>query len=148
MEHKERSSEEVEAREVPRRPTMKPRRRLPSERADTQQRVTRRNVDPISTLRILQYFEHNAAPSYKLSSSAQGWQRLLRHFHNRHPETTTARPQWNMLPRHIGEAMSDSSPNIDFLRRENVNVYVCDFLADKARSYVQRMSEFEPRMLP
>ncbi|KAI1123826.1 hypothetical protein F5Y10DRAFT_269667 [Nemania abortiva] len=120
---------------------MKPRKKLPSEKVNTQ-RLINRNVDPVSTLRILEYFEHNISPTYKLSSSALGWRRLLEHFRHRHAESTTRR-QWNLLPRHIGEIFSDSHLDIEFLYRKNIDIHVCDFSADKARASTRRMKDFE-----
>ncbi|KAI0466850.1 hypothetical protein F4859DRAFT_496136 [Xylaria cf. heliscus] len=123
-------------------PVMRPRKKLPSEKATPQQRQVNQNVDPVSTLRILEYFEHGIAPSYKLSRSAQGWQLFLRHFRKAHTETMNGQ-QWHLLPRHVGDTTTDSSLSIDFLRRENIDIHVCDFSADKARSSIEHMRDFE-----
>ncbi|KAI0456669.1 hypothetical protein F5B21DRAFT_502274 [Xylaria acuta] len=120
---------------------MRPRKKLPSEKANPQQRQVNQNADLVSTLRILECFEHGIAPAYKLSSSAQGWQLFLRHFRKKHAETTTEQ-QW-YLPRHIGDTTLDSPLSIDFLRRENIDIQVCDFSAEKARSSTEHMRDFE-----
>ncbi|KAJ8125447.1 hypothetical protein O1611_g8192 [Lasiodiplodia mahajangana] len=132
--------EVVELEDVSSR-AMKPRKKLPSEKT-TPRRLINHNVDPVSTLRILEYFEHNIAPTYKLSRSADGWRRLLGHFRNKHAEST-ARQQWNLLPRHIGDPTSDSPLDIEFLYRKNIDIHVCDFSADKARTSIEHMTDFE-----
>ncbi|KAI1420953.1 hypothetical protein F5Y12DRAFT_719022 [Xylaria sp. FL1777] len=121
---------------------MKPRKRLPSERGDPQQRRLDGNVDPVSTLRILESFENNVAPVYKLSPSTQGWQLLLKRFRNDHTGTTR-RQQWNLLPIHVGDTMLDPLLNIKFLHREHIGIHVCDFSADKAQSSTEHMRDFE-----
>ncbi|KAI0100926.1 hypothetical protein GGR51DRAFT_531416 [Nemania sp. FL0031] len=121
--------------------TMKPRKKLPSEKV-TPQRLINHKFDPVSTLRILEYFEQNIAPTYKLSRSAQGWRRLLEHFQNRHAESSI-RQQWNLLPRHRGDPTSDSPIDIEFLYRKNIDIHVCDFYADKAKTSTEQMSNFE-----
>lgn len=141
MDTQSRNIDAVEEKEAT-PPGMRPRKRLPSEKANPQQRQVNQQVDPVSTLRILEYFEHGIAPAYKLSRSAQGWQLFLKHFRNNHAENTT-RQQWELLPRHVGDTTLDSPLNIDFLRRENIEIQVCDFSADKARSSVEHMRDFE-----
>ncbi len=136
-----RDTEVAGAEEVTPR-AMKPRKKLPSERGDPQQRQVDRSVDPVSTLRILEYFGNNIAPAYKLSRSTQGWQLLLSHLRGEHADATT-RQQWNLLPTHVGDTILGPSLNIEFLHRENVDVHVCDFSADKAQSSIEHMRDFE-----
>ncbi|KAJ2988060.1 hypothetical protein NUW58_g4175 [Xylaria curta] len=123
-------------------PVMRPRKQLPSERTNPQRRQVNQNVDPVSTLRILEYFENGTAPAYRLSRSAQGWQLFLSHFRNKHTETMTTQP-WDLLPRHIGDTTLDTLLNIDFLRRENIDIQVCDFSVDKAQWSTEHMRDFE-----
>ncbi|KAI0424223.1 hypothetical protein F5Y09DRAFT_324992 [Xylaria sp. FL1042] len=141
MDAQVRNTEATRVEEVSSR-IMKPRKRLPSEKGDPQQRQVDRSVDPVSTLHILEYFENTIAPVYKLSHSAHGWQQLLRHFRGDRFDTTT-RQQWNILPTHIRDTTLNPLLNIDFLHREKVAIHVCDFSADKARLSIEHMRDFE-----
>ncbi|KAI1820000.1 hypothetical protein F4861DRAFT_543366 [Xylaria intraflava] len=120
---------------------LRPRKTLPSERADHPQRQTDELVDPVSTLRILEHFE-NKAPIYELSRSAWGWQLLQQHLRSSHDHMTTPQ-QWNHLPTHVGETALHPRLPIGFLNRENIDVYVCDFSPNKAQASTENMRDFE-----
>ncbi|KAI0876467.1 hypothetical protein GGS24DRAFT_498897 [Hypoxylon argillaceum] len=124
------------------RQTMKSRERLPSERLNPQRQLADQSVDPVSTMRILEYFENTITPTYKLSRSAQGWQRLLGYFRNKHTEISTRR-QWSLLPTHVEDATSNSPLNIEFLYRKNIDLRVCDLSVDKVQAYTESMRNFE-----
>ena len=130
---------EVAGRDETPPPAIRPRKQLPSERGDARQRTPDRSIDPVSTLRILEHFSSTITPAYKLSRSSQGWQILLRHLRGDHSGTTAR----HLLPTHVGDTSLGSLLNTAFLRRENVDLLVCDFYANKAQTTTEPMRDYE-----